>query len=175
MAPIILFLRDQLITFLDWPPERVRVVSPRRLQNKDGSVNHPHGDGYCLLWPGNMSLNQECLIGGGRVDVRIIRAINISLRSRFGADEQSDAIGLLTDSEFGHAWKEERVIDALLLCQPNDAGDVTGNTGSWRIDPQPVILRSADVPEQEKLDPDWCESRLAFELTYPLAVNQDRQ
>lgn len=175
IVPIILFLRDQLITFLEWPPERVRVCSPQRLVVKGGAVNHPHGDGYCLLWPGGVTFNQDCIVGGGRVDTRIIRTVNVSLRTRFGADEQSDAIGWLTDPEFGHCWLEEKVIDALLLCQPNDADDPTGDTGNWLVAGQPVIPRTVDVPELEKLDPDWGESRLAFEVTYRFKCDQGRQ
>lgn len=174
LGPIVLFLRDQLVTVLGWPEERVRVCSPQRLRNKDGSTNHPHGDGYCLVWPGGLVPNQDCIIGGGRVDARLIRTIHVSLRTRFGADEQSEAIGWLTDVEFGHCWLEEQMIDALLLCQPNDAEDATGGTGNWLVT-EPVTIRTAEVPELERLDPDWGESRLAVEVSYPFNCAQDRQ
>lgn len=103
--------------------------------------------------------------GSGRVAVVVSRVLQVTPRTRWGAD-QSDRDDLwLTDPTYGHLALEENCVNALHIWMP---GDSVGNL--WLQEPihwAPGAEPVRETPESQS----WGHTDLMFEMKYLLPVS----
>ena len=106
----------------------------------------------------------------GRYNMMRSRKVRVTVRTRVLLDPADQDITRLTDLSLGHLALEDAVADALELCQPNDAGDITGVKGNWLVD-EPVRTLSLSETRPDPRAREWIESSLECEIVYSRAIS----
>lgn len=155
---VLLAVRQQLLDRLGWPAERVLLIDPRWLTQL-----HPHGDQYLCLWCDTESVNRPILQGAGRYDARLSERIDVAVRTRLGTDEATSARYWLLDATLGHNLAKWNVHNALTDWVPVDAD------GNW-LAVKALHPAGNGKPKLDRVEKEWGESTLSWELTYQLAL-----
>lgn len=160
LVNIIPVVKAQLVRATGLPDTAIRLVAR-------GQTPRFQADQDILIRPGQVAWDQGFDVGSGRVCAIIRRPLLVTVRTRYNVDLSDEDAYRLTDAVNGHIPLEEKVVDALLDFVPRD-----GNDNMLVQEP----MHPLDYPQEEEQPAeaaDWVESRLAFQLTYQIPLNQD--
>ena len=167
LATILPVLRARLVDWVELPLERVGLLQ------RDDVPFHSQADSYLFLRVEGGTFIMGDVEGAGRINTKERILFSITCRTRLALDEANvDYLWMVaTEESRGNAILRHKVLDAMMLFQPED------EDGNWLIT-EPIkpdrTLRprkaSGNNPNKE-----WGESTLWFVLTYHLDLDQDYQ
>ncbi len=159
---ILLAIKAQLalITGLDATRVHIDARDPSDIEHIDGGQDIIVRPMYERREPGMLE-------GGGRVNDRRVREVQVICRSRAYLDEVDSDEVRLTDPALGLLALEDKVADALEIFA---AGDTAGNIFTF-----PMFLDGPGAAEPDRDDPNWLHSAFTVQVGYVRVLDQSRQ
>lgn len=164
LRDILLDVRGRLMEVTGLPPERVAVDARQDADEPDLNLQ---ADQYFLIRVKGQT-PAPGVEGGGRVNTRVKRRIQVCLRTRLALDEAGRDLLWLTEQSLGHLEREHQLYDALSTYQPTDG------KGNWLV-AEPIVLEQSTEPRKDKADPSWGRSAVEFVVDFALALDQSYQ
>jgi hypothetical protein len=157
LSQILLQVRARLVAVLRWPEERVLPIDP-----DDADLPAPQGTQLCFFWPEIEAA--KLYAGAGRLDTRDGVRLAVEIATQLATDPVGSYGLWLLDQQLGHLVARHKVLNALVGFWP---GDPAGNV----LTDHPFEPAGLSKPRREKKTKGWGYSRVGFQLTYILALD----
>lgn len=150
---ILPYIKTKLIdeAYVDADSQVAYTTDPR------GYTRHYKGEFYVLFVPGSERLDAEGMDANGRHDRRVIRMLNIHLRTRLNQDMARQHKEQLLDADLGHLLREDTLCDLLDYFSPTD-----DSNNVLVYEP----MQQSGISHTYPLGDGWVESVVSFNVPY---------